>query len=102
MSQQIQEDLFGISSYQTSRKPVKGQRSSALQMPLFPLANAVKAAMVNLKKGQQYMVEKTRMIVTFIKRSGRTTLWACDGHLYRVSDAVLADASIQTLTAPNG
>lgn len=94
--------LFGMDSYKEIRKPVKGQQASAMQIALFPLAKVIKATTVALKKGQRYMVEKTNMIVTFIKRSGQTTIWACDGHLYRINDIVLERASIQEMTARSG
>lgn len=99
MSQQIQSDLFGSSSYKSIRKPVKGQKSGAGQMALFPIISAVKAAVLILKKGQRYIVEKTKMTVTFIKRSGQTTIWSCDGHLYRVSEEILKSANLREVTA---
>lgn len=99
MSPQIQTDLFGISSYKNTRTPVKGQKASAMQMTLFPLVDMIKATTLILKKGQRYMVKKTAMVVTFIRRSGKTTVWAHDGHMYRVSDAILVNAGIQALKA---
>lgn len=98
MSQQIQADLFGISSYQCIRKPAKGQCSSASQMALFPV-KAMKAAMVKLKKGQRYIVEKTKLVVTFVRRRGNTTVWAFEGHLFSVSDNFLINANLQAMTA---
>lgn len=99
MSQQMQTDLFGISSYKNTRKPVKGQKASAMQINLLPLVDIIKATALTLKKGQRYMVKKTAMVVTFIRRSGKTTVWTHDGHMYRVSDAMLVNAGIQALTA---
>ena len=91
-----QSDLFGIESYQNTRKPVRGQRCSAAQLMLFPLV--VKRTVVTaFKRGQKYLVERTQRVVMFMRYMGSTSLWECDGDVYRVSAVQVEEAGVRRL-----
>jgi hypothetical protein len=91
-----QQDLFGTESYRNTRKPVRGQRCNRAQLALFPLV-VKRAVVTTFKRGQKYLVEQSQRVVTFMRHMGSTSLWECDGDLYRATAAQVTTAGVRRL-----
>lgn len=79
-----QYSLLGVESYKTTRKPARGHASSPSQIDLFRQP-AKQATPPKAKKGQRYYVEKTGLIVTFIRQIGSSSLWECGGIVWKAT-----------------
>lgn len=96
MSQQI--DMLGISSYQKTRRPVKGRRIAMQQMDLFKKQErATPVTRQQFKKGEQFFIPQTERVVKYVGRCGGFTLWESAGDVYRITWAQIEAVSLEPL-----
>ena len=93
-------DMFGIESYQQTRRPALGRACPRQQLDMFALAVPVpvKPLTVRPKRGQRYRVSLTGMVVTYIRAVGTASLWECDGIIWRATRAQIEAAGLQYLS----
>lgn len=88
--------LFGIESYQQTRKATKGQGCSRMQLDLFGLVK--KAVQTAFKKGQRYYVARTGICVRFLRYIGENSLWQThDGLTWKATPGILNAADMRSL-----
>ena len=85
-----QLDLLGVDSYRDTRRVVRAKPQARQQLALFSLRESVQAPIpARFKRGQQFRVQRTGRVVTFVRYVGRDSLWLCEGETYRATPALL-------------
>lgn len=94
-----QSNLFGIESYQQTRKPAKGRTSNRLQLDLFGLVKkAVQAAKAAFKRGERYYIASTGYCARFVRYIGESSLWKTrDGLIWRATRQQVESADVRPL-----